>query len=272
MEYILVMVIESMPSVQTGQTLLELFSSTVILGLLYKLLAASIVVLATYLIGRYLGVFLNRFLVRLDEDLRRRVIDIGRYLVYSIGILIAIAIASPEPFTFSVLLLLVGLAVVISLSDLLRNWGSELYIRTVKPFKVGDWVDIAGRGGRVVRMDSLGVVLETIDRERVYVPNSLVAREIVLNRSTPYGTLFRIYIELPTDVEEISASEYIARVLDEVRPELVDEPRVSYRGVVGDRSVFEVSIVLLNIRKIDSIVGLITRRIRERWSTSRVRM
>ncbi|MEM0457760.1 MAG: hypothetical protein QXD76_01760, partial [Sulfolobales archaeon] len=90
--------------------------SDVILGYLYRVIGASVVLLFAFLIGRYLGVLLERFLVRVEEDIRRRIIDIGRFLIYSIGILIAIAILSPEPFTFSALLILVGLGVVIALS------------------------------------------------------------------------------------------------------------------------------------------------------------
>ncbi|MEL9929684.1 MAG: mechanosensitive ion channel family protein [Sulfolobales archaeon] len=246
--------------------------SDVILGYLYRVIGASVVLLFAFLIGRYLGVLLERFLVRVEEDIRRRIIDIGRFLIYSIGILIAIAILSPEPFTFSALLILVGLGVVIALSDILRNWGSEFYIRVTKPFKVGDWIEIGGREGRVLKIDSLGVVIESISRERIHIPNTVIAREIVVNRTTPYGTIFNLYIEVPSDVDEVSALQYLTDIMNRVRPELADEPRISYKGVHDDKSVFEISIVLLNVRKIGDIYARIARDVEERWPRARVRM
>jgi len=257
---------------EIGQIISETITTSMILSILFKIIIASIILIATYLIGRYISHLLSRFLTRVEEDLRNRIIDISRYLIYAVGILIAIAILSPEPFTFSILILIVGLAVIVSLSDILRNWGSELYIRAVKPFHIGDWIEILGKNGRVVKTDSLGVLIETIDRERVYVPNSVIAREIVVNRTTPYGTIFRLRAEMSSDVDEIYVSEVLAKILGEIRGELVDEPKISYLGVFDGKSVFEIRLVLLNIRKIEDIIEFLNKRIREIWPDARVRI
>jgi len=250
----------------------EIFSPLALLNLLYKVLSASVILLVFYLVGRYLGVFIDRFLARIEEDLRKRFSDIGRYVIYSIGVLIAIAILSPEPFTFSILLLLIGLGVIVTLSDVLRNWGSELYIRAVRPFKLGDWIEIGDKSGRVIKIDNLGIVIETIDRVRIHVPNVVLTREVITNRTTPYGVVFKIVAEFPTEVEEISASKYITEVLDEIRPELVDDPKLVYRGIIGGRSVFEITIAVINVRKIERLFEHISRKIREQWPNARVHM
>ncbi len=250
----------------------NIFSPQTLLSMVYKVLSASIILLIFYFIGRYFGVLIDRFLIRIEEDLRKRFSDIGRYVIYSIGILIAIAVLSPEPFTFSILLLLIGLGVIVSLSDVLRNWGSELYIRAVKPFKLGDWIEIGDKSGRVVKIDTLGVVIETIDRVRIHVPNVVLVREIVTNRTTPYGVVFRVVAEFPSEVEEVSVSKYLANILDEIRPELVDDPRLTYRGVVSGKSVFEIILSVINVRKIERLFEYISRRIREQWPDARVRM
>jgi small-conductance mechanosensitive channel len=255
-----------------SSVLSEIFSPSTLLNLLYKILSASVILLVFYLVGRYLGVFIDRFLVRIEEDLRKRFSDIGRYIIYSIGVLIAIAILSPEPFTFSILLLLIGLGVIVSLSDVLRNWGSELYIRAVRPFKLGDWIEIGDKSGRVIKIDNLGIVIETIDRVRIHVPNIVLTREVITNRTTPYGVVFKIVAEFPADVEEISVSKYITEVLDEIRPELVDDPRLVYKGIIGGRSVFEITIAVINVRKIERLFEHISRRIREQWPNARVHM
>ena len=250
----------------------QIFSTNVLLSFFYKILAAAIILLIFYLVGRYLSIFLERFLLRVEEELRRRYSDISRYIVYAIGVLIAIAVLSPEPFTFSILLLLVGLGVIVAMSDVLRNWGAEFYVRTVKPFKIGDWIEISGREGRVVRIDSLGIVIESIDRTRIHVPNTVLTREIVINRTSPYGVIFRINIDFPSDVDEISVSQQLAKILDDIRPDLVEDPKITYRGIVNGRSVFEVTITLLNVRKLNRIFEQISRKVKETWPSSRVYM
>ncbi|MEZ0290085.1 MAG: mechanosensitive ion channel family protein [Sulfolobales archaeon] len=254
------------------QVLPLLPSTETIISYLYRVIGSVIVLVVSFLIGRYLGVLLERSLVRLEEDVRERIIDVGKYLIYAIGILISISILSPEPITFSILILLVGLGVIISISDLLRNWGSEFYVRIVRPFKIGDWIEIRGREGRVIKIDSFGIVIESVSRERVYIPNTLIAREMIINRTTPHGTIFRFTIELPSDVDEVSVLNYINDVINRIRPELADEPKISYKGVYENKSVFELSIVLLNVRKIDYIYEYIARSVSDKWSLARVRM
>ncbi|MGC9149020.1 MAG: mechanosensitive ion channel domain-containing protein [Sulfolobales archaeon] len=250
----------------------EIFSPSTLLSIFYKVLSALIILLVFYLLGRYLEIFIDRFLVRIEEDLRKRFSDIGRYVIYSIGILIAIAILSPEPFTFSILLLLIGLGVIVTLSDVLRNWGSELYIRVVRPFKLGDWIEIGDKSGRVIKIDNLGIVIETIDRVRIHVPNVVLTREVITNRTTPYGVVFKIIAEFPKEIEEISVSKYITEVLDEIRPELVDDPRLVYKGIMSGKSIFEITIAVINVRKIEKLFEHISRRIREQWPSARVHM
>ncbi len=77
-------------------------------------------------------------------------------IVDAIGSLIALAIIAPEPGVFSALVIVLGIGVVVAFSDILKNRGSKIYVRSFASLKLGDHVEIMGREGTVIHMDSRG--------------------------------------------------------------------------------------------------------------------
>lgn len=83
--------------------------------------------------------------------------------------------------TSTVLSAVVGLA----LQDTLGNVAAGLALQLEQSISVGDWVKVANAEGRVVQMNWRAMTLRTRDEQEVRLPNSTVAREIVLNYSRP---------------------------------------------------------------------------------------
>ena len=58
----------------------------------------------------------------IDRRVRKEIEEVIKYIIYVVAALIAVAIISPEVSILTTLLLLVGLALIVSFSDSLRNW------------------------------------------------------------------------------------------------------------------------------------------------------
>jgi CRP-like cAMP-binding protein len=93
----------------------------------------------------------------------------------------------------------VGAVVVgFALQDTLGNLFAGLAIQIEKPFRVGQWVQIADREGQVAEITWRATKLRTKAGQFLIVPNSVISKEPVLNYSEP---------TVPTRIEiEVGAS------------------------------------------------------------------
>ena len=80
----------------------------------------------------------------------------------------------------------VGAVVVgFALQDTLGNLFAGLAIQIEKPFRVGHWIRVSDREGQVQEITWRATKLRTKDGEFLIVPNSLMAKDPVLNYSEP---------------------------------------------------------------------------------------
>lgn len=239
--------------------------------LLVRIIEAGLVLLITYVVARYIIGYIPRIIPVVGQTrFIYSFITIIRYIIYAIGSLVALAIIAPEPGVFSALVIVLGIGVIIAFSDTLRNWGSEIYVRSFTSLKIGDHVEIMGREGTVIHMDSRGVIIETPMREKIYVPNTYLASSPIINKTSPYGTQYRIKIEVPIALDSVETIDVMKRDLETIRPELVEDPVIVRKGSQGDYSTYEVIVTLLNVRKINYILELVRDVVEKRWQGSRV--
>ncbi len=95
------------------------------------------------------------------------------------------------------------------------------------------------------------MIIETPMREKTYVPNTYLASSSIINKTSSYGTQYRIKIEIPMAQDSIDTIDIIKKELESVRPELVEDPMIFRRGTQGEYSLYEVVVTLLNVRKIN---------------------
>jgi small-conductance mechanosensitive channel/CRP-like cAMP-binding protein len=83
--------------------------------------------------------------------------------------------------TTTVLTATIGLAFQSTLANMLAG----LTIHLEKPLRQGDWVSAAGHEGRVLDITLRSVRIVTLDHNEVFIPNSKVLSEAVVNYSLP---------------------------------------------------------------------------------------
>jgi small conductance mechanosensitive channel len=74
-----------------------------------------------------------------------------------------------------------GLAIGLALKDSLSNVAAGVMLVTLKPFRVGNIVTIAGETGKVESVSIFQTVLRGADNQTIVLPNSLITTDSIIN-------------------------------------------------------------------------------------------
>jgi small-conductance mechanosensitive channel/CRP-like cAMP-binding protein len=132
----------------------------------------------------------------------------------------------------------VGAVVGLALQDTLGNAFAGIALHSEAPFRVGDWLHVDGKDGRVEQVSWRATRLRTWDGDTLTLPNSELAKHAILNFSVPRAPHTRI---LKVGVSYAAPPNKVLAVLSEI-VEQVDgmprEPPASLRIIhFGDFSI-----------------------------------
>ncbi len=184
-----------------------------------RILVATIMLVAGYFAGQWAGRATGRSLKRyeLDPPVRRLIENAARVTVFGLFAIMALQNIGVELLPLIAGLGVAGAAVALAMQGVLGNMVAGLTIIFAKPFRVGDYITIAGVTGEVLEIRLSSTTLGHADLSRVVVPNRKIVGEILHN----YGRIRQLLIEVPVpyeaDVEE---------ALDTARAVLRANPRV----------------------------------------------
>src|ERR1700741_601433 len=141
--------------------------------------------IAAWVIGRYL----IRLAVRLTQAaLARQSVDptLGRYLgnVLSVALTVVLIVAllgffGIETTSFAALLAAVGIAIGAAWAGLLANLAAGAFLMVLRPFKVGDWVRVAGTEGSVREIGLFATTLLTGDNVATFIGNGKIFADTI---------------------------------------------------------------------------------------------
>jgi small conductance mechanosensitive channel len=158
---------------------------------------AVLILLVGWLATRLLIGPLRSVLLRSRLDL-----SLASFLVNSVrtAIMLFVLVAVLQQFgleTTSLLALLgtAGLAVALSLQGSLANFASGLMLLAFRTVRVGDFIEVGDVRGRVSEMLPFHIVVETLDNQRITVPNTLLTSSPVRNNT--YLAARRVQWTLP---------------------------------------------------------------------------
>ncbi len=151
-----------------------------------RLLAA----VAILVVGRWVAKRVARgieFMLR-RRDTDERLVSLAGSLIYALlfaGVLLAaLQKLGIQVTTFVAVLGAAALAVGLALQGSLGNFASGVLLAIFRPFKVGDFVEIAGVAGVVESLQIFTTQLVTPDNKAVIVPNGQVTGGTITNYST----------------------------------------------------------------------------------------
>ena len=120
---------------------------------------------------------------KLDDTLFRFLGSVAKYVILAF-----VGIAVLNQFgvqTASIIALLgaAGLAVGLALQGSLSNLAAGVMLLIFRPYKVDDFIDVAGRFGQVKEIDLFTTILQTFDNKKVIIPNSQIWGDQIINHS-----------------------------------------------------------------------------------------
>jgi len=139
------------------------------------------VVVGTSIIYALAGAIVGRAMDRYPEDVRETVRIYAKVLIGSVGILLLVVLLTTNFLILVGLALLVLLVLLYAGRDLLRGFATRFYLLSANDFNIGDYIEVAGTRGRVIKVDNVYTLLRRDDNTIACVPNTRVIRSTVLN-------------------------------------------------------------------------------------------
>lgn len=150
-----------------------------------KLVLALIIFLVGTRIATWLGA-VTRSVMRkknVDPALQNVTASLVYYGLLAFVVIAALGQVGIQTASFVALIGAAGLAIGLALQGSLSNLAAGFLILVFRPFRVGDFVELAGVSGAVEKILIFTTELKTADNKKVIIPNALVIGGIITNFS-----------------------------------------------------------------------------------------
>jgi small conductance mechanosensitive channel len=184
-----------------------------------RLLAAAVILIVGSLVSGWLSRWVAQFLAHrdLEPPVRLLLARITWAFCFSVFVLMALQNLGIELLPLLAGLGVLGAGVALATQGVLSNMVAGLTIIFSKPFRVGEYIAIAGVEGMVESITIFNTTLGHVDRSQVVVPNRKVVGEILHN----YGRIRQVELSVG-----VAYDSDLAVVVDLIRGVLRANPHV----------------------------------------------
>jgi small-conductance mechanosensitive channel len=195
-----------------------------------SVIVGTLVLLLTIFVGRWASTLLEHRLAsrrHIDPGLRYTICRLARYIVTTVGLLVALKQAFALDLTsIAVIFTALSVGIGFGLQYIAADIASGFILLFERPIRIGDRVTIGDDEGDVQSINLRTTIVTTNDRIAVIVPNSKLVSDRVVNWSygdprariaIPIGVADDSDIELVTETL-IEASRGVANVLTDPKP------------------------------------------------------
>ena len=116
-----------------------------------------------------------------------------------------------------------GLAIGLALKDSLSNFASGVMIVIFKPFKLGDFVELAGVSGKVEEIKIFSTFVVTGDNKLVIIPNGKITSDSIINHSAKSERRVDIPMGVSYD-DDLKKARSIMMNIMEKHPLILESP------------------------------------------------
>ncbi len=135
-----------------------------------------------WLIERVVRVMNIAFVRRnVEVSLRSFLRGLVQVLLYLLLALTIVQLLGINTTSIVAMLASAGLALGMALSGTLQNFAGGAMVLFLKPYKVGDYIEVQGQAGYVKEIMLFTTVLETYNGNRVFIPNGGISSSIIDN-------------------------------------------------------------------------------------------
>jgi small conductance mechanosensitive channel len=183
------------------------------------LLSALVVVVIGFIVAGWLGKLMNRWLERkaMEPPVRMLLVRIARLLIFGMALVVALGTAGVDVMALVTGIGVAGVGIGLAMQGVLSNIIAGLTIIFTKPFRFGEYIEIAGVQGQVTSIELVSTTLLHSDQSKVVIPNRKIVGEILHN----YGHVRQLDLSV-----SVAYGTNITNAMNVVRGVLVKNTRV----------------------------------------------
>lgn len=170
-----------------------------------NLVVAAVILAATLWTAGWLSKLVRRALGRVpgrrgaDTTLQNFIGSVVRYGVVIIGLVAVLQQLGVQATSILAVLGAASLAIGLAMQGTLSNVAAGVMLLMLRPYRVGDFVEVNGQMGTVVTLDLFTTELASPAGLKVVMPNSKVFGEMIINHSSPLIRRMEITIGIDYD-------------------------------------------------------------------------
>jgi len=197
-----------------------------------RLIAAVVILVAGLLLSRWITRGLDKMLIgtrRIDPTLRPVAVAVVRYGLFILIVVLLLNQLGIETTTLLTVLGAAGLAIGLALQGTLSNIAAGIMLLWLRPFTIGDYIEVNNQAGFVEETGLFSCILRTFDGARLFAPNSTVWNFALRNHTRAPRRMLAVSVTLAGDgkgpaAEAIeTALRADSRVLNSPEPEVFVE-------------------------------------------------
>ncbi len=174
---------------------------------------------------------------KVDEALIPFLSSLVYYALLAVVVVAVLNLFGIETTSIIAILGAAGLAVGLALQGTLSNFASGTMLLLFRPFRPGDYVEVAGQAGTVAEISIFTTVLNTPDNVEVTIPNSAVYGETIKNYSANENRRVDMVMGVSYTDDIQVAIDTITRVVTNDKRVLADPALTVAVSNLGDSSV-----------------------------------
>jgi small conductance mechanosensitive channel len=201
-----------------------------------NLIIAAVILVATVFAARWVSGVTRRALSRVrgfrhDQTVLSFAVQVVRVVVYIIGLIAVLQRLGVQTTSIIAVLGAASLAVGLALQGTLSNVAAGVLLLVLRPYKVGDVIDIGGVAGSVQRLDLFTTQMSNANNHKIVVPNAKVLGDVILNLSGQKTRRVEINFTVGYGEDLNAARAVLAGVAEAHEKVLADPP--PWTGVTG---------------------------------------
>ena len=172
-----------------------------------------------------------------DATLTRFFAKLSRYLILVGAVLGCLGVFGIQTASFAAVLAAAGFAVGLAFQGTLGNFSAGVMLLVFRPFKVGDYVEVAGESGTCEHIDLFTCEFRTLDNRRLIIPNGSVFGSTITN-FTGYETRrvdIDVGAEYSADLDKTRAA--LEKAIAKIDGAIADPPAQVFLKGLGESSV-----------------------------------
>lgn len=190
-----------------------------------RILAAALILWVGFKIVKKLVSLLNIALQKagFSATLRPFVSSVAGVILKGTVLFVIASIIGADLTGLVAILAAAGFAIGMALQGSLGNFASGILILTLKPYKVGDWIQLEDKFGRVEEIGIFSTDVLTPGNKILIIPNSKITDSVVTNYSEKGMTRLELEVSMPYEESFPKVKQVIQEALISV-PNILQDP------------------------------------------------